>query len=168
MGGVCPLPACCQALQFAPTAPEFVAALRERLREVAQQVDAAYPANTALTIDEDGTLISNGSQRNRCQTILPTLEALLKARLPERHLLDILKNVHYWVGYTRHFGPLSGTERKLSSPVLRYLFTVSAMPVNWVPPKQPAIRRDRLAGRSCDGSMRSTLRPPNWRQPCAM
>ena len=41
------LPAYCQALQFAPTAPAFVAALRERLREVAQQVDAAYPANTA-------------------------------------------------------------------------------------------------------------------------
>jgi len=55
---------------------------------------------------------------------LPTLEALLKARLPERHLLDILKHVHYWIGYTRHFGPLSGTEPKLSSPVLRYIFTV--------------------------------------------
>ena len=41
------LPAYCQALQFAPTATGFVAALRERLREVAQRVDAAYPANTA-------------------------------------------------------------------------------------------------------------------------
>ena len=45
------LPAYCQALQFAPTAAEFVAALRERLRAVAQRVDEAYPANTALTSD---------------------------------------------------------------------------------------------------------------------
>ncbi len=49
------LPAYCQALQFAPTATEFVAALRERLRAVAQRVDAASPANTALSIAEDGT-----------------------------------------------------------------------------------------------------------------
>ena len=55
---------------------------------------------------------------------LATLEALLKARLPERHLLDVLKNVQYWVGYTRHFGPPSGADPKLTDPVLRYIFTV--------------------------------------------
>jgi TnpA family transposase len=44
--------------------------------------------------------------------------------MPERHLLDILKNVHHWVGYTRHFGPPSGADPKLSEPILRYLFTV--------------------------------------------
>ena len=49
------VPAYCQALQFAPTATDFVTALRERLREVAQRVDAAYPANTALTIDRGDT-----------------------------------------------------------------------------------------------------------------
>ena len=55
---------------------------------------------------------------------LATLEALVKARLPERHLLDVLKNVQYWVGYTRHFGPPSGADPKLADPVLRYIFTV--------------------------------------------
>jgi len=45
------LPAYCQALQFAPTATEFITALRERLREVARRVDAAYPDNTALTMN---------------------------------------------------------------------------------------------------------------------
>jgi hypothetical protein len=55
---------------------------------------------------------------------LPTRDALLKARLPERHLLDILKHVQDGVGYPRHFGPLSGTEPKLSSPVRRSIFTV--------------------------------------------
>jgi len=89
------VPAYCQALQFAPTATEFVTALRERLREVAQRVDAAYPANTALTIDEDGTPHLKRLPAQPVPDGLPTLEALLKARLPERHLLDILKNVQY-------------------------------------------------------------------------
>ena len=48
----------------------------------------------------------------------------LKERMPERHLLDILKNVHDWVGFTRHFGPLSGSDAKLADPVARYLLTV--------------------------------------------
>jgi hypothetical protein len=28
--------------------------------------------------------------------------------MPERHLLDVLKNVHHAIQYTRHFGPPSG------------------------------------------------------------
>ena len=98
--------------------------LRERLREVAQRVDATYPANTALTIDEEGTPHLKRLPAQPVPEDLPTLEALLKARLPERHLLDILKNVQYWVGYTRHFGPPSGADPKLTDPVLRYIFTV--------------------------------------------
>src|SRR5439155_322248 len=108
----------------APTATEFVAALRERLREVAQRVDAAYPANTTLTMDEDGTPHLKRLPAQPLPDDLPALEAILKARLPERHLLDVLKNVQYWVGYTRHFGPPSGADPKLAEPVLRYLFTV--------------------------------------------
>jgi TnpA family transposase len=118
------LPAYCQALQFAATATAFVAALRERLREVAQRVDAAYPANTALTIDEDGTPHLKRLPAQPVPDDLATLEALVKARLPERHLLDVLKNVQYWVGYTRHFGPPSGADPKLTDPLLRYIFTV--------------------------------------------
>jgi hypothetical protein len=118
------LPAYYQALQFAPTATAFVAALRERLREVAQRVDAAYPANTALTIDEDGTPHLKRLPAQPVPDDLATLEALVKARLPERHLLDVLKNVQYWVGYTRHFGPPSGADPKLADPVLRYICTV--------------------------------------------
>src|SRR5919109_842902 len=118
------LPAYCQALQFAPTATEFVTVLRERLREVAQRVDAAYPANTALTIDADGTPHLKRLPAQPVPDDLATLEALVKVRLPERHLLDILKNVQYWVGYTRHFGPPSGADPKLTDPILRYIFTV--------------------------------------------
>jgi TnpA family transposase len=118
------LPAYCQALQCAPTAAGFVAELRERLREVSRRVDATYPANTALTMDQEGTPHLKRLPAQPTPEDLQTLEALLKARMPERHLLDILKNVYHWVDYTRHFGPPSGADPKLSDPVVRYLFTV--------------------------------------------
>jgi hypothetical protein len=118
------LPAYCQALQLAPTAAAFVATLRERLRATAARVDATYPANTALTIDAEGTPHLKRLPAAPVPEGFPALEALLKARLPERHLLDVLKNVQAWVGYTRHFGPPSGADAKLAEPVMRYLFTV--------------------------------------------
>ena len=55
---------------------------------------------------------------------LETLEALLKERMPERHLLDVLKNVHHEIKYTRHFGPPSGADPKLPEAVSRYLLTI--------------------------------------------
>lgn len=118
------VPAYCQALQFASTATDFVAALRERLREAAEQVDASYPENTELTIDQEGTPHLKRLPASSVPEEFETIEALLKERMPLRHLLDILKNVHHWVGYTRHFGPPSGADPKLSDAVLRYIFTV--------------------------------------------
>ena len=122
------VPAYCQALQFASTASGFVAELRERLRErlrdASHRVETTYPENTELTIDQEGTPHLKRLPVSPVPEDLETIEALLKERMPERHLLDILKNVQHWVGYTRHFGPPSGADPKLSDAVMRYIFTV--------------------------------------------
>jgi hypothetical protein len=133
------VPAYCQALQFASTASDFVAELRERLREASHRVDATYPDNTELTIDHEGTPHLKRLPAQPTPEDLQTIEALLKERMPERHLLDILKNVYHWVGYTRHFGPPSGVIP--SSPTLFYAISLPslAMPVSLVPPKPRAI-----------------------------
>ena len=118
------LPAYCQALQMPETAASFVAHLQERLREVTTRVDSSFPDNSELTLDETGTPHLKRLKAQPIPEELETLEALLKERLPERHLLDILKNVQAWVGYTRHFGPPSGADHKLTDPISRYLLTV--------------------------------------------
>jgi Tn3 transposase DDE domain len=101
-----------------------VSHLQERLRAVTQCVDASFPANTELTIDKDGKPHLKRLKAQPNPEELETLEALLKERMPERHLLDVLKNVHHEIAYTRHFGPPSGADPKLSDAVSRYLFTI--------------------------------------------
>lgn len=118
------LPAYCQAVQLPATATAFVTHLQARLREVAQQVDDVYPTQTTLTIDAEGVPHLKRLKARPVPAELATVEALLKARMPERHLLDVLRNVHYWAGYTRHFGPPSGADPKLTDAVVRYIFTV--------------------------------------------
>lgn len=43
---------------------------------------------------------------------LKALESLIEEKIPERNLIDILKNVDYWANFTRHFGSLSGSDPK--------------------------------------------------------
>ncbi|MCB1771244.1 MAG: transposase [Candidatus Competibacteraceae bacterium] len=93
-------------------------------------MDKGFPTNSALSIDADGT------PHLKIQRVKPPPEDLkvfreeVHARMPERHLLDVLKHVHHWVPYTRHFGPPSGSDTKLSDSVPRYLFTVFGFSCN--------------------------------------
>ena len=118
------LPAYCHALQIPESAESFVAQLQARLREVTERVDASFPDNTELTIDAAGKPHLKRLKAQLLPEELETLEALLKERMPERHLLDVLKNVHHEIKYTRHFGPPSGADPKLPEAVSRYLFTI--------------------------------------------
>ncbi|MCV3216626.1 hypothetical protein OGM63_24485 [Plectonema radiosum NIES-515] len=44
----------------------------------------------------------------------------IEERLPERNLIDILRNVDYWTNFTRHFGPMSGSDPKIERATERY------------------------------------------------
>lgn len=51
------------------------------------------------------------------------LEDAIHQRLPERGLLDILTRTAYQIGWTRHFGPPSGSDPKLADALGRYVLT---------------------------------------------
>ncbi len=114
----------CGEVEIAASGSALVADLRHQLNKLAEKVDKGFPTNSALSIDADGT------PHLKIQRVKPPPEDLkmfreeVHARMPERHLLDVLKHVHHWVPYTRHFGPPSGSDTKLSDSVPRYLFTV--------------------------------------------
>lgn len=118
------LTAYCEALDMPQTAAEFVQSLRQQLTDLAQQVDEGFPENSDLSFDKDG----KPHLKRIVKQLLPegtkALREAIKERMPERHLLDILKHVHYWINYTAHFGPPSGSEPKLADAVSRYLMTI--------------------------------------------
>jgi TnpA family transposase len=114
----------CQAVGLPISGGDFVAALRHRLDDLAPQVDNDFPGNSELTIDLDGTPHLKRQKTTPLPEGLRAFQEAVHARMPERHLLDILKHVHHWVPYTRHFGPPSGSDSKLRDAVQRYLFTV--------------------------------------------
>jgi hypothetical protein len=114
----------CAALEIPQGGTDFAASLKAELTGLSAQVDAGFPTNTELSVDRDGT----PRLKQLATTIHPKglaeFERELRARMPERHLLDILKHTEHWSGYTRPFGPPSGSGPKLNNSTQRYLFAV--------------------------------------------
>jgi TnpA family transposase len=118
------LPEYCQSLDLPASASEFVDSLRQQLTKAAEKIDQGFPANSELTIDNDGTPHLKRQKASPLPEGLDEFKKEAYERMPERHLLDILKHVQYWSNYTRHFGPPSGANTKIPDSTSRYLFTV--------------------------------------------
>ncbi len=112
----------CQEQGLPQTAQGFVKQLKSLLSEIAQQVDQGYPDNDQLEVDPVGELTLKRSPQ-RASSSVEDLEELLYQRLPIRNLIDILRNVEAWTNFTRHFGPVSGSEPKLERPTERYVLS---------------------------------------------
>jgi len=108
-------------------APAFTEALRAMLTSRAAAVDAGYPDNADLVIDEVTGVPSLKRRRaaDRAASSL-ALEEAIKERMPERTLLEILARTAYWLEWWRRFGPASGADPKLADPLRRYVLTTFA------------------------------------------
>lgn len=113
----------CQNLGLPQDADDLIEHLQAWLRETAQTLDQDYPNNTSVVINETGEPVLKRPSRRAHRPSLQALEALIEERMPERNLIDLLRNVDYWTNFTRHFGPFSGSDPKLDRAHERYLLT---------------------------------------------
>lgn len=114
----------CKHVNLPTTSKEFVLNLKSQLLKTIKEVDHSFPENFEFSID------SNGIPHLKKQKPVSPLEGFkffeesIRSRMPERHLLDVLKYTDCWTKYTRNFGPPSGSEPKLSDAIRRYLLTI--------------------------------------------
>lgn len=128
------VPQLCAEAGLPDTARGFTEALKTKLTAKATEVDAGYPGNADLVIDEvtGRPSLKRRRGKDRSQSAV-ALEEAVKERLPERSLLDILARTAYWLGWWRRFGPASGSDPKLGDPALRYVLTTFAYGSNLGP-----------------------------------
>lgn len=113
----------CENLGFPNTASGFTLTLKTLLTDTAAAVDAGYPNNHQFIINDEGEPILKKYQRNELSVAAKALIEKIAEFFPERNLIDILRNVDYWTNFTRHFGPLSGSDPKIERATERYLLT---------------------------------------------
>jgi TnpA family transposase len=134
----------CAALGIPENGEDFAAALKRELTAAAAELDAGFATNTELSVDRDGTPHLKQLTTTDQPEGLGEFEQEVRARMPERHLLDILKYANHWARFTRHFGPPSGSDPKLAQAVQRYLFTVFGYGCN-LGPNQTARHAPEIA-----------------------
>lgn len=123
----------CRELGFEATAVGFVEQLRTWLTQTAQEVDHNYPDNGQVVISESGEPVLKRIPRKDLSQSVKDLESKILERMPERNIIDVLCDVQYYTNWSRHFGPLSGSDPKLENPLERYIITTFAYGCNLGP-----------------------------------
>lgn len=128
------LPAYCEKVGLPNNAKDFVAMLKEKLTEKAEEVDRNFPDHHGdVSIGSNGEPILKRVVAKEIPSSAIALQSTIMNRLPTRNLLDVLANLEHWVKFTRHFGPISGSDPKLKRAAERYLLTIFAMGCNLGP-----------------------------------
>lgn len=128
------LPEYCEKVGLSSTAKEFVASLKEQLESTAQQLDDKFPnCRGDVSINEAGEPVLRRVVARDIPPSAISLQTAITQRMPARHVLDIMANIEHWIQFTRHFGPMSGSDPKLKEPAERYLMTIFAMGCNLGP-----------------------------------
>jgi TnpA family transposase len=123
----------CQQLDLPATAEGLVSHLRTWLTEVAAEVDRTRPENQELMINEKGEPSLKKLKSKAQPAGLLQLEEALHAKIPERHLLDVLVRIERLTGFSRHLGPLSGNEPKRDDAWERQLLAIFTYATNLGP-----------------------------------
>ena len=114
----------------------FVIGLKARLNETAAAIDRAFPENEHVEIVGGEPVIKRLHAKEDAGT--EHLEHLLKERMAPIGILEALADTEHWLGWTRHFGPLSGFETKLERPRERYLATTFCYGCSLAQPRRRA------------------------------
>ncbi|MGF6472239.1 TnpA family transposase [Paraburkholderia youngii] len=128
------LPDYCDKLGMPTTGSDFVRHLRQWLTDASHKLDAELPRKREhVVIDRHGEPILRKTVAKEIPASAIALPERLSARLPTRNMLDILANIEHWTHFTRHFGPLSGSDPQIRKAAERYLLTIFAMGCNLGP-----------------------------------
>ncbi|WP_267901037.1 transposase [Dulcicalothrix desertica] len=123
----------CNLLGYPNNPEDFVEHLRTELIRVSLEVDKICADGKQFTINSKGEPSLKRLETPPQSEEVEELEEKIRELMPERSILDILSNVEHWLNWTRHFGPLSGSQPKLKEPVERYIFTTFAYGCNLGP-----------------------------------
>jgi len=108
-----------------PNDPDnFLDGLKKWLTETAETVNDNYNNQSSFVINEDNQQpvlkkYDSLSKSDKAETI----ERIIRERLKEKTILDILSNAHHHTGWAYEFGPISGTEPKLDNAIEKYILT---------------------------------------------
>jgi TnpA family transposase len=98
----------------------FIAHIKEHLNTQAQKHEVAYPGNKEFSVEPNGDL---WLARLKAKDTVPGVDELtemIRNRMPQRNILDIIVDTLKTLNWCKSFGPISGFESKIKDPLMSY------------------------------------------------
>ena len=113
----------CEEVGIANNPTYFIENLKVKLRKTADYVDKNYHNIPDFIINDEGIPVLKKYEPKPKTESAAKLENLIRGRMPDRKLLDILSVGHHHAGWAAEFGPIDGTEDKLVDAIAKYIIT---------------------------------------------
>lgn len=111
----------CSEMSFPSNSKDFTQSLKSQLDLKAKEVDRNYPDNSEILIYENGEIVLKKTASTRNIAKIKEFKKLFESKMPERNIMEILCSVEKLSNYTKHFGPLSGSDAKITDARSRYV-----------------------------------------------
>lgn len=138
----------CKRLGLPISGKKLVRHLKSWLAQTAREVDRKFPDNTQLSFDANGTPSLKRIRARSMPAQIKAFQREMYRRMPQRHLLDVLVLAQRIAQFGRHFGPLSGSDPKLTDAVFTHLMTIFAYASNIGPEEFARHALDAISARS--------------------
>lgn len=110
-------------LGFKTSARHFVSDLKRQLTTLAREVDERFPDNEYLEMGPRGLVVHKHVTEEPSPEIVE-LDHVIRERLPEASILDVLVESEGWLDLHKTFGPITGFEAKLKDRRERFISTL--------------------------------------------
>ena len=117
------LDAFCEEVGIPNNSVDLLDNLKLKLRKTAEYVDKNYHKIPDFVINDDGRPVLKKYEPKPKTESAAQLENLIRERMPDRKLLDVLSFGHHHTGWAEEFGPIEGTEDKLIDAIAKYIIT---------------------------------------------
>ncbi len=101
----------------------FMAHIKKHLNTQAQKHESAYPENKEFSIKPNGDFWLARLKAKDPVPGVDELTELIKSRMPQRNILDIIVDTEKTLNWSKSFGPISGLESKIKDPSMSYAVT---------------------------------------------
>lgn len=117
----------CEQVGIPNNPKEMFGQLKSLLIKKANEVDENYHSTNGFKLDDNGTPSLTKYEPKPKNESAEKLESIIKSRMPDHTLLDILSNVEHYVNWTAECGSAEGQEAKLDDPIEKYVLTTFAI-----------------------------------------
>ncbi|OIN85082.1 Tn3 family transposase [Francisella sp. TX07-6608] len=112
----------CKSSKIPNNSDELFDSLKNEMIDKATKLDNDYLKQSNFVINpEDGKpILKKYDPKQKSERVIE-LEKVIKERMPERTIFDILINAQKYVGWADEYGPKSGVRDRLKNPIPKYI-----------------------------------------------